>query len=334
MFTSNSFSIWGLPFGKGLFFIALLMFCFPKEQIFANNPKISIQGTLKNANGNTVSDGTYELTFKLYSQATGGSAVWEEVGNVDVVGGVYSYLLGTTVTLDPNVFSNPVWLGVVIEGFELSPRTEFSYSPYSFSVEFAQKVACSGAVGDVKHSILNPTQFAAENGDCWVPMDGRALDPSDELRQITGMTNVPQGGGMFLRAQDFSNSDNDPNRTHNTAIASVQGEAYKSHQHGPGNLAGGTDFEPSHRHFTGVLTNHPNDEIAYGWEGFDGTESNADADRRVADSAGTTNPKKSVTNYAGGHSHTVAINTGETSLEGGDETRPKNLNFWIYIRIN
>ncbi|TVR77180.1 MAG: hypothetical protein EA409_12175 [Saprospirales bacterium] len=329
----NYLSVYSSLMIKGLLVFSLLVFALPPEAIFAqNNPKISIQGTLKNANGNTVSDGTYELTFKLYQQATGGTAVWEEIGNVDVVGGVYSYMLGTNVALDPNVFSNAVWLGIVIEGFELSPRTEFSYSPYSFAVEFAQKVACSGAVGDVKHSILNPTQFAAVNGDCWVPMDGRALDPSDELRQITGMTNVPQGGGMFLRAQDFSNSDNDPNRDHNSTIASVQDDAFASHQHGAGFLTGSTNLAGSHRHFTGVLTNHPNDEIAYGNEGFDGTDGTAT--RRVADSAGTSNPKRSVTNFDGAHEHTVVVNSGETALSGGDETRPKNLNFWIYIRIN
>lgn len=309
---------------KGLLVFSLLVFALPPEAIFAqNNPKISIQGTLKNANGNTVSDGTYELTFKLYQQATGGTAVWEEIGNVDVVGGVYSYMLGTNVALDPNVFSNAVWLGIVIEGFELSPRTEFSYSPYSFAVEFAQKVACSGAVGDVKHSILNPTQFAAVNGDCWVPMDGRALDSSDELRQITGMTNVPQGGGMFLRAQDFDNSNNDPNRDHNSTIATVQDGAIESHNHD-----GVTSSNGNHRHLTGNVIGHPNDISAYARQGYQ--ENAYFGGRRAAGSEGITGfADGAETNDSGNHNHSFTTNN-----TGGDETRPKNLNFWIYIRIN
>ncbi len=268
----------------------------------SSNPKISIQGTLKTANGSSVSDGTYTLKFKLYNVRTGGTALWQEDTTVEVIGSIYSHYLGSVNALNPADFSNTLYLGVTVGSYELIPRSELSYSPYAFAV---YSTVCSGALGDIKYSILNPTQFAAANGVCWVPMDGRALASNDQLRVVTGMTNVPNGGGMFLRSQEFSGgADNDPDRTSATAIGTVEGEALKSHNHGvndPGHGHGFNDLYRSDdgssydvaggRHFTGPLTSTPNN---------------------------TTN------------------NTTNISIQnnGGSETRPKNLNFWVYIRIN
>ncbi|MEM6771228.1 MAG: hypothetical protein AAF597_11645, partial [Bacteroidota bacterium] len=116
------------------------------------NPTISVQGTLKDAEGASVADGTRSITFRLYQQADGGTPVWEETANdVRVVGGIYSHQLGSVVPLVGGDFDVPVFLGVVVEGLELSPRTQMSYAPYALSVAFAQAIApqgCSGQVGD------------------------------------------------------------------------------------------------------------------------------------------------------------------------------------------
>jgi len=136
------------------------------------NPKISVQGTLKASNGATVADGTYAVTFNLYDVAIGGTPLWFEDAMVEVLGGIYTHYLGTNKPLVAADFAKPLFLGVKVNNYELVPRTEFSYAPYAFSVA---TVSCSGAVGDVKYSILNPTDFVKENGDCWVPMDGRSL---------------------------------------------------------------------------------------------------------------------------------------------------------------
>ena len=96
----------------------------------------------------------------------------------------------------------------------------------------ADIVLCSGAVGDVKYSFLNPTQFAAQNGDCWVPLDGSSLSGT-KLGMITGISTLPNAGGLFVRAQEFSNSpDNDPGRTHTSTIGQVQNDEFKQHDHG------------------------------------------------------------------------------------------------------
>lgn len=270
--------------------------------------RISIQGTLKSANGASVADGTYTVRFLLYDVQTGGTALWQEDATVEVVGGIYSHYLGSVVPLIGADFGTTLYLGVRIGNFELTPRTELTYAPYTFAANVAQKVVCSGAVGDVKYSILNPAKFAEVNGDCWVPMDGRPLTSTDALSQLAGISSLPNAGGLFVRAQDFGNSDNDPGRDVNSAIATVQTDEIKSHDH---TMDQGGDHNHEHRlvweAFTGNPQRYPGLMVGY-------------------------QPPGTVTgntplNDPGVHTHTI-------NPTGGTETRPKNINLWVYIRIN
>jgi hypothetical protein len=280
--------------------------------------KISLQGFLKDGNGKAVPDGNQEIIFKLYPSETGGTVEWEETQTIDVFGGVYSTHLGS----DTNPLDNLNWgaktyfVGVTVQGSELNPRTELTFAPYSLGSPKAQEVVCSGAVGDIKYSILPPDQFAQVNGDCWVPMDGRALTSGTKLRTISGRTVLPDGGGLFLRSQEFSGSFNqDPDRTSTSPIATMQEQDFKSHDH---YLSISTTTNGNHNHtVTDKSTN-------WGSRSFDGESWPEDVHRGD-------NYDTRTTSTNGDHSHTVS---GNTNTKGGTETRPKNLNFWIYIRIN
>lgn len=324
---------------QNLSFLFLSILCFNLLVFSASaqqTKKISLQGFLKDANGKAVADGSQSMTFKLYTTATGGTAEWSEDQTLNVFGGVYSTHLGTNtnnVAGGVTEFGNLSWgaatyfVGVTVQGTELTPRTELTFAPYSLGSPKAQEVVCSGAVGDVKHSILNPTQFAAVNGSCWVAMDGRALATTDKLRQITGMTSLPNGGGLFIRSQEFSNSvDYDPERTSTTAIASYQDHTFTQHLHSLSigfSASGGTSTNGSHSH-------------RYSNGNQDGGETDSGTSERYQR---PNNYTENTTND-GDHSHSVSVsgtvsgNTANANTGGGNETRPKNLNFWVYIRIN
>lgn len=293
--------------------------------------KISLQGFLKDANGKAVADGQQTITFKLYTVDAGGTAEWTEDQTINVFGGVYSTHLGKTVPLENlNWGAKTYYVGVTVQGTELTPRTELTFAPYSLGSPKAQEVVCSGAVGDIKHSILAPDQFKLVNGDCWVPMDGSTLKTTDKLRQITGMTTLPNGGGLFIRSQEFVNSaDHDPNRSSSSPIAQFQEQATQTHQHYASlyfnvNTSGGGE----HNH-----------SFAIGENDFKSA-----GDRSVVEHMGTTQndvtgSKSTITTTSNGyHSHSVSgYATGDTGNNNGynsSETRPKNINFWVYIRIN
>lgn len=287
------------------FSLLLLVVLAFASQAQAQNPKISIQGTLKTADGTTVGDGTYNVKFRLYNaiNAAEGAQLWEEAATVDVVGGIYSHYLGSITPLNAANFATTLYLGVKVGTYELTPRTELSYSPYSFAV---YSTICSGALGDVKHSILNPTQFASVNGACWVPMDGRSIVGS-ALATLTSMTNVPDAGGLFVRNQEFSGgADQDPDRTSASPIATYQDQAVISHNHGVN--------DPGHTH------------------SYSDTRQNGDAGDKCG-CAGQSAPASASTIS---DSETTASRTTGISIQnaGGSETRPKNMNLWVYIRIN
>ncbi|MBK9338565.1 MAG: hypothetical protein IPM98_19365 [Lewinellaceae bacterium] len=113
------------------------LFTFLSTSLQAQSPKVSVQGTLKTSTGTAVDDGEYSVIFKLYTQADGGSAVWTETADVELVGGVYSHLLGSVEPINPTHFANTLFLGVTVGGSELTPRTELTYSPYALSVNTA-----------------------------------------------------------------------------------------------------------------------------------------------------------------------------------------------------
>lgn len=73
----------------------------------------------------------------------------------------------------------------------------------------------SGTLGDVKYSILAPTQFQKLNGNEWRLMDGQSI-VGTKLSQMTGKSALPDARGMFIRGmnanREFPFGDLDGNR--------------------------------------------------------------------------------------------------------------------------
>lgn len=301
-----------------IFVAVLIGATFSLELYGQEAPTISIQGTLKDASGSAVGDGVYTVTFRLFNSEAGGSPVWQEEAPVEVVGGIYTHYLGSVTPLNPANFGNVLYLGLKVGNYELNPRTKLTYAPYTFA---SATVVCSGAVGDVKYSVLDPAEFAAVNGDCWVPLDGRALPGNSQLRQIKGWSSLPDVGGTFLRAQEFPGSpDRDPGRTSGSSIATVQGDELKGHGH--------SVSDPGHSHTAEQLYLLPFLLSSITYPGGSSTP------RALTQQSTLTifspvdlTPASS----SGGSSTTTGISIGNT---GGSETRPVNTNLWVYIRIN
>ena len=96
---------------------------------------LSVQGTVQKSTGASVDDGDYTLKFKLYTTETGGTAVWSESqDNINIVGGVYSVVLGTVTPLTVP-FDQTYYLGISVgTGAELLPRARLTSSPYALSL--------------------------------------------------------------------------------------------------------------------------------------------------------------------------------------------------------
>jgi hypothetical protein len=115
---------------------------------------LSYQGLLEDASGVLVPDGTYSLTFRLYNQAGGGTALWSETQSLPVSGGVFSAVLGsvTSITLP---FDVQYWISLQVASNPELPRVVLTSAPYALRASVAESLV--GGSGDV-------TAVYADNG--------------------------------------------------------------------------------------------------------------------------------------------------------------------------
>ena len=110
-------------------------------------------------------EGPYDLTFMLYSAASGGTKVWEETQpNIPIVGGRFSVLLGQLRSLDID-WRNPYWLTLHVgnDPTEFSPRQLITAVPMAIQAEVAER-AESGTWTDMTASRAFATGYLNSSG--------------------------------------------------------------------------------------------------------------------------------------------------------------------------
>ncbi|MFC1680279.1 tail fiber domain-containing protein [Pseudomonadota bacterium] len=129
--------------------------------------KMSYTGRLTDDTGAPLS-GSYDITFRLYTVETLGTAVWTEprIG-VSVSGGVFTVELGSVTPLDPADFAEPLYLGVTVgTDDEMSPRLAVSSAGYAFKPSSYAKVAIVAKGGGDYTSPLD-AMANVSSGDNW-----------------------------------------------------------------------------------------------------------------------------------------------------------------------
>lgn len=104
----------------------------------ATSSTLNFQGRLATNTGGLVSDGSYNIEFKLYDDATAGSNLWTESrtgGNqVTVRNGYFSVYLGEVTPFGASIpWDQELWLTMNVNGDgEMSPRFKLTAVPYAF----------------------------------------------------------------------------------------------------------------------------------------------------------------------------------------------------------
>ena len=92
---------------------------------------INFQGKLMGTNDKAAT-GTKSMAFKIFTQSTGGSAIWSETQNIVLDSfGLYNVLLGEQTPLNIS-FDTQYWLEVAVDGETMSPRYKIAATAYSF----------------------------------------------------------------------------------------------------------------------------------------------------------------------------------------------------------
>ena len=157
--------------------LGLLLCTVAQVQAQAN---LSIQGTIQKTSGANLDDGVYAMTFRLYDTEVGGTAVWTETQDaVEVLGGVYSTLLGKANPLTA-AFDKTYYLGISLDnGAEVVPRIQLTASPYSLSLIGQTNIFPSD--GPVGAGTLAPASTAGlhvkkEGGTGRLQVEGSTVD--------------------------------------------------------------------------------------------------------------------------------------------------------------
>ena len=88
--------------------------------------------------------GSSDVTFELYGQATGGSALWTQQMSVTFDDGFYSVVLGPgSPELSTDIFDGSnLYLGITLAGLEeFAPRTRITTVPYAMRAEVANSLS-------------------------------------------------------------------------------------------------------------------------------------------------------------------------------------------------
>lgn len=197
---------------------------------------LSIQGTIQKSFGGAVDDGKYSLTFRLYAEESGGTPVWSETQDgVEVIGGVYSALLGAANPLNAG-FNTVYYLGISVDGGqELTPRTRLTSAPYALSlIGQSNTFPSSGPVGV---GTVTPDEDASLH-----------INKSEGHVKAIISTTADYGSNLLLKAGDHSGYLNVNQyaytmQSDDKAINIVPASDGQVHLYGYGGLKAHTDNE-------------------------------------------------------------------------------------------
>lgn len=117
------------------FCLAMMVTLFISSLVYSDVPKlVNFQGRLTDATGKFVPDGSYAVTFRLYTDSIGGIPKWSELQSVVLKNGLFNVILGSIIPIPDSIFDySNTWLGIKV-GLdpEMSPRQRFSSLGYSY----------------------------------------------------------------------------------------------------------------------------------------------------------------------------------------------------------
>lgn len=156
--------------------------------------QISYQGVLNDANGDPVNS-TVDMTFKLYSVASGGTVLWNETQTVQVSNGIFNVKLGSVQIIPASIRqNNDLYLGINVGAdSEMTPRQPILATIYDRSA------VPVGTIQAWAKSMPNMPELPEE----WIECNGQTLNDPESPFNGQVIPNL-NGENRFLRGDSTS----------------------------------------------------------------------------------------------------------------------------------
>lgn len=205
-------------------------FCYPLQGQVAES--MTVQGLL--TDGSSALEGSFDLTFSLFDQVSGGAQVWTQtLSGVPVSDGVYNVMLGPegTPPFRQVPFDRPLWLQVSVGGETVGPRTPLASVPYALGLRGLRVFPNQGAYGfDAPSVVGGHKSNRVESGVLGGTIGGGGQSESNlEYLNIVAGNYGTVGGGIgnwVGREHDLSGTTEQPFGTVSGGRKNSTGGAY------------------------------------------------------------------------------------------------------------
>lgn len=186
----------------------------------ASTAVVPYQGRLTDAAGIAVT-GRYDLTFRLYGVATGGSALWTEswsAGNaISVTAGLFTVLLGSLSPIPQSVITanSSLFLGVTLgSDAEMTPRVQLGAVPFAIqALTVPDASITSRKVAPLIKSVQSFNgALQTATGDAWTDLSGATITftaeelPVNSTLLVFFMGQFRNANGVSLQTTFFLDS--------------------------------------------------------------------------------------------------------------------------------
>ena len=199
--------------------IALLLAVIPIIGHTAIPKKINYQGYLTDPQGTAI-DGTVSIVFFIYSQSSGGTALWTEAQTVTVTDGMFSTNLGDTtpITLP---FDAPYYLGITIgSDSEMTPRQPLTSVAYAFRAKEADSVTDNAVTTTI---IANDAVTTNKIANDAITGDKIAPTTVTSTNIANGAVGSPQIGDGSINTGDLADNAVTASKISPNIISSIDG---------------------------------------------------------------------------------------------------------------
>ncbi|MEP7268286.1 MAG: hypothetical protein ABI844_11720, partial [Saprospiraceae bacterium] len=184
----------------------IFLFIMGMGNIFSQVPgTFNVQGVLTNLKNEAVPDGSYNITFRIYSAELSDIPLWSEShANVQVQNGIFSVLLGSIIPFNIP-FDKPYFLGIKSgNDAEMTPRIALSSNPYSLMAKnmednsiSTQKIQANAVTVDkiVPNIISRINGVSNDGGNIQFVAGANVSILSDDINKTVTISSINSGSG-------------------------------------------------------------------------------------------------------------------------------------------